>query len=135
MIIWGLPIFVYHPLREKTKLVSRAPKPFSLSIPDNDVFNIEKVKLQVPPCKNSWNPSFRILDNEIKSNFHKTIYMQIKEVSEIRAAVYFRGTSEDTYVQAVTGLIIDMLDRARQLSPPILNYTMRKVCSSFNWYL
>ena len=36
----------------------------------------------------------------------------------IRAAVYLRGTSEDDiYVQAVTGLIVDMLDRARQLPP------------------
>ena len=36
------------------------------------------------------------------------------EYFEYLAAVYFRGTSEDDiYVQAVTGLISDMLDRAR----------------------
>ena len=38
--------------------------------------------------------------------------------SQVSAVVCFQGTSEDDiYVQAVLGLILDMLDRARQLPP------------------
>ena len=50
------------------------------------------------------------------------IFLQVQDVkilNENTGAVHFRGTSEDDiYVQAVTGLILDMLDPARQLPPP-----------------
>ena len=39
--------------------------------------------------------------------------------SQVLAVVYLRSNSEDDiYVQAVPGLILDMLDWARQLPPP-----------------
>jgi hypothetical protein len=39
--------------------------------------------------------------------------------SQVLAVVYLRSNSEDNiYVQAVPGLILDMLDWPRQLPPP-----------------
>ena len=53
------------------------------------------------------------------------------------AAVYYRCTSEDDiYVQAVTGLILDMLDQPRQLPPPaIYKWIYISNFETFSWDL
>ena len=67
-----------------------------------------------------------------------TITFPINSEVKMRAAVYFRVTSEDDiYVQAVQGFMSDMLDRARQLPPPAKLFKMSfqmKIGENFRFF-
>ena len=73
-------------------------------------FHIKYLKLAAK--KYSFNKIYEQITSSYRSH-------QMAVTSQVLAVVYLRSNSEDDiYVQAVPGLILDMLDWARQLPPP-----------------
>ena len=74
------------------------------------IFYIRYLKLAAK--KYSFNKIYEQITSSYRSH-------QMAVTSQVLAVVYLRSNSEDDiYVQAVPGLILDMLDWARQLPPP-----------------